>query len=75
MRDTSTLIQYTCTTEVVLIQIIIFQLKMLKNSSELIHETNVKVVQSSKFHFALSWDMHDINKHEGAELYRVERIQ
>ena len=40
-RGTSTQIQYTCTTEVVLIQINIFQLKMLKNSPELIHETNV----------------------------------
>ena len=40
-RGTSTQIQHTCTTEVVLIQINIFQLKMLKNSPKLIHETNV----------------------------------
>ena len=40
-RDTSTQIQYTCTTEVVLIQMIIFQLKMLKNSPKRIHKMNV----------------------------------
>ena len=42
----STQIQYTCTTEVVLIQINIFQLKMLKNYPELIHVANLRHVRA-----------------------------